>query len=95
VTVLSIWIFFLGTILARFFKIWILIPVILGIAAATIASCGYAPGPLYALLKFAFLTTCLQIGYVSGLFSSMIPGLWQRRKTKTRSLQSIAVTRHR
>ena len=96
-TILAIWGFILGTIFGRLFRVWILVPAIAAIGMIVIASSSYyGHGLLHALLQIAVLDTCLQVGYLSGLFSSMIPSLRQRprnSRNSTGSAASIAATR--
>lgn len=69
-TILAIGNFLLGAVLARFFKVWILIAAFF-FAAVCVD---------FSLLAFAVLSICLQAGYVSVLFLGLIPGPWQRHK---------------
>jgi len=57
-------------VLARFFKVWILIAAFF-FAAVCVD---------FSLLAFAVLSICLQAGYLSGLFLGLIPGPWRRHK---------------
>lgn len=95
-TILAIWGFILGTVLGRLFRVWILVPAIAAIGMiVVVTSSYYGHGLLHALLQIAVLDTCMQIGYLSGLFSSLIPGLWQRPRNSPGSAASIAATRRR
>ena len=72
----------LGAILGRFFKVLVLAPAFALALAMVVASFAYFEhGLLRALLEFAVLITSLQIGYVSGVLSFLIPSLSQRRGT--------------
>jgi hypothetical protein len=71
----------LGTVFGRFFKVWVLVPacgLTFAIVFASSAYCGH--GLLSALLEFAVIATCLQIGYAFGLLSCVIRDAWQRLK---------------
>ena len=70
----------LGAILGRFFKVPVLAPAFaLSLAMVVASSAYFGHGLLRALLEFAVLITSLQIGYVSGVLSFLIPSLSQRR----------------
>jgi hypothetical protein len=72
----------LGAILGRFFNVLVLAPAFALSLAMVVASFAYFEhGLLRALLEFAVLITSLQIGYVSGVLSFLIPSLSQRRGT--------------
>jgi hypothetical protein len=71
----------LGAILGRFFNVLVLAPAFALLLAMVVASFAYVGhGLLRALLEFAVLITSLQIGYVSGVLSFLIPSLSQRRE---------------
>ena len=75
----------LGAILARFFNVLVLAPAFalsLAMVAASFAYFGH--GLLRPLLEFAVLITSLQIGYVSGMLSFLVPSVSQRRGTRSR-----------
>jgi hypothetical protein len=76
VTILNLGSVPLGAVLGRLFKVWILIPV--AMMAAFASAIYHDAGLLRALLECAVLLTCLQIGYVSGLFSRPLPGKLQQ-----------------
>jgi hypothetical protein len=64
----------LGAILGRFFNVLVLAPAFALSLAMVVASFAYFEhGLLRALLEFAVLITSLQIGYVSGVLSFLIP----------------------
>jgi hypothetical protein len=78
VAILSIWSVLLGTVLGRFFKVWVLVPLCAFLLVAVLVrSADVEHGLLRPLLEFAVLITSLQIGYVSGLLS--IPSVSQRQ----------------
>ena len=89
----------LGAVFGRFFKVWILVPAcVVAFVAVFASSAYYGHGFLFAILEFAMLTACLQIGYASGLLSSGIPGTWRRLRNpreSSRPVASMAATRHR
>jgi Flp pilus assembly pilin Flp len=65
VTTLAIGSVLLGTVLGRFFKCWVLVPTSAFTFAIVFAgSAYYEYGLLNALLEFAVIATCLQIGYL-------------------------------
>src|ERR1019366_10825261 len=71
---------------------------VVAFVAVFASSAYYGHGFLYAILEFAMLTACLQIGYASGLLSSSIPGTWRRLRNpreSSRPVASMAATRHR
>jgi hypothetical protein len=71
----------LGTVFGRFFKVWVLVPACaLTFAIVFASSAYYGHGLLSALLEFAVIATCLQIGYAFGLLSCVIRDGWQRLK---------------
>jgi hypothetical protein len=75
----------LGAILGRFFNVLVLAPAFalsLAMVAASFAYFGH--GLLRPLLEFAVLITSLQIGYVSGMLSFLVPSVSQRRGTRSR-----------
>lgn len=84
----------LGATLGRFFKVLVLIPACAVTLAMVVASSAYFEHTLLrALLEVVVLLTSLQIGYVSGLFSSFIPSVWQRRGKRSSLLSTtIAAT---
>jgi len=70
VAILTIGILLLGAVFGRFFKVWILVPASAVTFIIVFASSAYyGQGPLQALLEFAILATCLQIGYMTGLLA--------------------------
>lgn len=90
-TILAIWGFILGTVFGRLFRVWILVPAIVAIGMiVVVTSSYYGHGLLHALFQIAVLDTCMQIGYLSGLFSSLIPSLWQRPRNSRNSTGSAA-----
>jgi hypothetical protein len=71
----------LGTVFGRFFKVWVLVPACALTFAVVFASYAYyGHGLLSALLEFAVIATCLQIGYAFGLLSCVIRDGWRRLK---------------
>ena len=98
-TILIIGNVLLGALLGRFFKVWILIPTgAVAVIAAFASSFFHDQGLLGVFFECAVLLTCLQIGYVSGLFSRPIPSnLQQLGKTRAapRPPASMAASRHR
>ncbi|MDQ6702768.1 MAG: hypothetical protein M3Z96_06510 [Pseudomonadota bacterium] len=80
-TILAIGSVLLGIVFGRFFKVWVLVPACALIFAIVFASSAYYEhGLLSALLEFAVIVTCLQIGYASGCLSCVIPDRWRRLK---------------
>ena len=70
----------LGAVLGRFFKVWVLVPAsALVLAAVLVRSAAVEHGLLHSILEFAVLNAVLQIGYVSGLLSFLIPSVSQRQ----------------
>jgi hypothetical protein len=68
----------LGAVLGRFFKVLVLVPACAFILAVILVrSADVEHGLLRPLLEFAVLITSLQIGYVSGLLSFLIPSVSQ------------------
>ncbi|MGH6841150.1 MAG: hypothetical protein ACREDV_03530 [Methylocella sp.] len=66
----------LGAVLGRFFKILILVPASAFILAAVLVSSAAIEGGLpQILLAYALLNTGLQIGYLAGLLSFLIPSV--------------------
>jgi hypothetical protein len=61
----------LGAVFGRLFKVWILLPTFALLFALACAN--------RAILEFVVLSTCLQLGYVSGLRFCVICDLWRRR----------------
>jgi hypothetical protein len=81
VAILAIGSVLLGTVLGRFFKVWVLVPACaLTFAVIFASSAYYGHGLLSALLEFAVIATCLQIGYLSGLLSRVTRDGWRRLK---------------
>ena len=69
----------LGTVFGRFFMVWVLVPACaLTFAIVSASSAYYQNGPLSALLEFAVIVPCLQIGYASGCLSCGIRDRWRR-----------------
>jgi hypothetical protein len=82
VAILLIWSVLLGAVLGRFFKVWVLVPACAFLLAAVVVrSANGEHGLLRPLLEFAVLNATLQIGYVSGLVSNLIPSVSERRGT--------------
>ena len=72
----------LGAILGRFFNVRVLAPAFaLSLAMVVAGSAYFGHSLLRALLEFAVLITSLQIGYVSGVLSFLIPSVSQRQGT--------------
>ena len=70
----------LGAVFGRFFKVLVLVPACaLVLAVVLVRSADGEHGLLRPLLEFAVLITSLQIGYVSGLLSFLIPSVSQRQ----------------
>jgi hypothetical protein len=90
----------LGTVLGRFFKVWALVPA-LGVAFVIIVAVSAFHGSSVgvAVLECVVLATCLQVGYMFGLLSSLIPGVRGRFKQSHKSARpaatSLPATRHR
>jgi hypothetical protein len=71
--------FVLGTILERFFRVFVLVPACaIVMAAVAVRSAYLGHGPLYATLDYAVLAASLQTGYASALLLAAIQGAWQR-----------------
>jgi hypothetical protein len=80
-TILLIGSVLLGANLGRSFKVLVLIPACALTLAIIVANSAYFGHSLpRTLLEFVVLITSLQIGYISGLLSSLIPSVWQRRR---------------
>jgi hypothetical protein len=96
VTILIIGSVLLGALLGRFFKVWILIPTgAVAVIAAFASSFFHYQGLLGVFFECAVLLTCLQIGYVSGLFSRPIPSkLRQLGKTRAAPRRAAAAGEH-
>ena len=74
--------FLLGAVFGRFFKVWILLPasaVLFAIACAN-----------FAILEFAILSICLQVGYASGLLLCIIPEIWRRHENPREPSRPVA-----
>jgi hypothetical protein len=66
-----------GTVLGRFFKVFILIPAcILAIVLVLARPAGIESGFFYSLLEIIVLVTSLQIGYALGMVSGELPALF-------------------
>jgi hypothetical protein len=79
-TILLIWSVLLGAVLGRFFKVLVLVPAgAFVLAAVLVRSADVEHGLLRPLFEFAVLITSLQIGYVSGQLSFIIPSVSQRQ----------------
>ncbi|MGQ0445718.1 MAG: hypothetical protein ACT4O2_11490 [Beijerinckiaceae bacterium] len=79
----------LGAVLGRFFKVLVLVPVSAFILAATLVSPATIEGGLpRMLLEFALLNAGLQIGYLAGLLTFLIPSVshGQGRPARARPL---------
>jgi hypothetical protein len=84
----------LGTVLGRFFKVWVLVPACaLTFTIVFASSAYYEHGLLSALLEFAVIATCLQIGCAFGLLSCIIRDGWRRLKIPHESLRPAATRR--
>ena len=95
-TILTIGILLLGAVFGRFFKVWILVPASAVTFIIVFASSAYWQGPLQALLEFAILATCLQIGYMTGLLAGATLGKHLRKHRESSCPAApIAVARHR
>jgi hypothetical protein len=78
--ILLIWSVLLGAVLGRFFKVLVLVPACAFLLAAVLVRSAYFGHDLLRpLLELAVLITSLQIGYVSGLLSFLIPSVSQRQ----------------
>jgi hypothetical protein len=81
----------LGTVLGRFFKVWVLVPAcVLTFAIVIAGSAYYEHRLLSALLEFTVIVTCLQIGYVSGYLSPVTRDRWRRLKIPRESSHPAA-----
>jgi hypothetical protein len=69
-----------GAVLGRFFKVLVLVPACAFLLVAVVVRSA-EHGLLSPLLEFAVLSATLQIGYVSGLVSHLIPSVSERRGT--------------
>ncbi len=89
----------LGTVFARFFKVWVLVPACaLTFAIVVASSVYYQHGLASALLEYSMIATCLQIGYVSGCLSYVVGDRWRRLEIPReipRESSHPAATRHR
>ena len=79
-----IWSALLGAVLGRFFKVLVLVPACAFLLVAVVVRSA-EHGLLSRLLEFAVLNATLQIGYVSGLVSHLIPSVSERRGTTPRA----------
>jgi hypothetical protein len=82
----------LGAVLGRFFKVWVLVPAcafVLG--AVLVRSANGEHVLLRPLFEFAALIISLQIGYVSGLLSFLIPS-GSHRQVQPRRPASFATS---
>jgi hypothetical protein len=94
----AILVLLLGAVLGRFFKVLVLVPGALVLAAVLVGSADGEHGLLRPLLEFAGLITSLQIGYASGLLSFSIPSGSQREgkpRPRASSATPVAAIRHR
>ncbi len=84
--ILLIWSVLLGAVLGRFFKVLVLVPAgAFVLATVLVRSTDGDHGLLHPLLEFAVLIASLQIGYVSGLLSLLIPSVPQRQVKPARA----------
>jgi hypothetical protein len=82
VAILLIWSVLLGAVLGRFLKVWVLVPAYAFLLAAVVVrSANGEHGLLRSLLELAVLIATLQISYVSGLVSHLLPSVSERRGT--------------
>jgi len=82
VTILIIGSLLLGAILGRFFNVRVLAPAFaLSLAMVVAGSAYFGHSLVRALLDVVVLITSLQIGYVSGLLSHLIPSVSGSRGT--------------
>jgi hypothetical protein len=94
VAILAIASVLLGTVLGRFFRVWVLVPgCALSFAIVVASSVYYEHGLLSALLEFTVMATSLQIGYASGCLSGVARDSWRRLKMPRESSHPAA-TRH-
>ncbi|MDQ6869146.1 MAG: hypothetical protein M3178_12375 [Pseudomonadota bacterium] len=96
-TILAIGSVLLGTVFGRFFKVWVLVPACALTFAIVFASSAYYDHALLsALLEFAVIAACLQIGYASGCLSCVIRDKWRRLEIprEIRESSRPAATRH-
>jgi hypothetical protein len=79
--ILLIWSVLLGAVLGRFFKVLVLLVLVPAcgflLLAVLVRSADGEHGLVRPLLEVAVLITSLQIGYVSGLLSFLIPSVSQ------------------
>jgi len=75
--ILLIWSVLLGAVLGRFFKFWYSSRCGFLLLAVVVRSADGEHGLVRPLLEVAVLITSLQIGYVSGLLSFLIPSVSQ------------------
>ena len=96
-TILTIGILLLGAVFGRFFKVWILVPACAVTFILVFASSAYyGQGPLWALLEFAMLAACLQIGYMTGLLAGVTLSKYLRKPRESSCPAApIAAARHR
>jgi hypothetical protein len=80
VAIRLIWSALLGAVLGRLFKVLVLVPACAFLLVAIVVRSA-EHGLLSRLLEFAVLNATLQIGYVSGLVSHLIPSVSERRGT--------------
>ena len=93
-TILAIGSVLLGSVFGRFLAVWVLVPTsALSFAIVFASSAYYEHGLLSALLDFAVIATCLQIGYASGCLSCVIRDRWGRLKIPRESSHRAAARR--
>lgn len=91
----------LGAFLGRFFKVFVLAPVIAIILAGEFGKAiAFHLGVWRPLCEFALMTASLQIGYVAiPILCAVLDPLrhikLQRKETRSEASASIAATRHR
>ncbi|HUB65336.1 MAG TPA: hypothetical protein VL996_12995 [Methylocella sp.] len=84
---------FLGAILGRFFKVFILVPASTFLIAMVLTKTGFAgPPPVSSFVKIILLISGLELGYFTGLISTDISllvqgfrGLWTRPRSSASS----------
>ena len=84
-TILAIGSLLLGAVFGRFFKVWVLLPASALLFAVVCAN--------FAILEFAVLSICLQVGYASGLLLCVIPDI-RRPYKNPRVASRQAAARH-
>lgn len=95
-TILIVGVVLLGAVLGRFFRVWILVPTGAVAVLAALASSILHHASIFGVLsECVIVLTCLQIGYVTGVFSRPLHSeVKQREKCRAVPPAGIAASRH-